>query len=119
MWTCDGHDPSAGWTNKPNCKQMQLKVQFCWGRGREVRGASSPLLYAPLPLSPPERRGERREREERGYPNNACTHIQAQNLEVCEIDAVVTAKLKKFRFRKEKTNAAIVSKSHDAHMTLT
>ena len=34
---------------------------------------------------------------------------QATNLEVCKIDDDLVAKLKRFRFRKDKNNAAIVS----------
>lgn len=36
---------------------------------------------------------------------------QAQNLKVCSIDDIVLQKLKAFRFRKDKTNAAIISES--------
>ena len=39
---------------------------------------------------------------------------QAQNLKVCAIDDGLMAKLKKFRFRKEKNNAAIISRSRDS-----
>ncbi|XP_062502956.1 glia maturation factor beta-like [Corticium candelabrum] len=34
----------------------------------------------------------------------------AENVKICDIDDEVSAKLKKFRFRKEKTNAAIIMK---------
>lgn len=38
------------------------------------------------------------------------TSIQAQNLKVCSIDDDLKQKLKKFRFRKATSNAAIISK---------
>ena len=39
------------------------------------------------------------------------TPLQAQNLKVCALDENLAQKLKKFRFRKATTNAAIISKS--------
>lgn len=36
--------------------------------------------------------------------------LQSGSLAVCEVDESLKEKLKKFRFRKETTNAAIISK---------
>lgn len=43
---------------------------------------------------------------------NCCYHgvLQSGSLAVCDVDESLKEKLKKFRFRKETTNAAIISK---------
>lgn len=44
--------------------------------------------------------------------------VQAQNLQVCTIDDQLILRLKNFRFRKEKTNAAVVMKIDLESMTV-
>jgi hypothetical protein len=44
--------------------------------------------------------------------------LQAENLKVCNIDDALLARLKKFRFRKEKTNEAIVMVIDSSTMTI-
>ncbi|XP_078589663.1 glia maturation factor gamma-like isoform X1 [Branchiostoma floridae x Branchiostoma japonicum] len=45
-------------------------------------------------------------------------YLVAQNVKVCEIDPEVKEKLRKFRFRKEKNNAAISMKIDPKTMTI-
>ena len=42
--------------------------------------------------------------------------FQAENVKVCELDGTLKEKLRKFRFRKEKNNAAIVSKLNISYL---
>lgn len=46
------------------------------------------------------------------YYYNSCFHgvLQSGSLAVCDVDESLKEKLKKFRFRKETTNGAIISK---------
>jgi len=47
-----------------------------------------------------------------GVMNTWFMFHQSSSLVVCEVDASLQEKLKKFRFRKETSNAAILSKFH-------
>ncbi|EPY85992.1 hypothetical protein CB1_000338034 [Camelus ferus] len=64
-----------------------------------------PTLHPPEPWSPPPRRQRNREKK-----RPVDRKVMSDSLVVCEVDPELKEKLRKFRFRKETDNAAIIMK---------